>query len=556
MNQYIERYAIGNAQHDATRLAGETGIKHTIKTIRDGVFIAVPVDAPPADFQDDDFLAGEPIPPEVKKTPKPRAATATVVDFKAACTEANTPKSRAIGLIIDSIGYVNIKDVCTKLGWNGGENEYPKQKYAIAGASYAILEAAKSRNWNLTYKDACFYIYSGTHWQPLDDESTRHVLKVLIVKFGYPEIESRSIEFINKLFLQFVHDASALQLDYQKQSLINLQNGTLKFTENGATLHPFNSKDFATHQLDFDYNPDAKNQLFLSYLNDVLPDKDTQKTLQQIAGYLFVKDLKLELVFLLYGEGRNGKSVFQEVLTGVIGHDNVSSYSLEDLTKDTGYCRIKIANKVVNYGTDISMQSLKNDAFKVLASGEPIAAREIYRSNFEMRDYAKMIFNINKIDNANVEHTLGYFRRMAFVPFKVTIPDEKIDRDLHKKILNDRAGVLNWVIEGANEVVKNRGIFISKECDDFKLQFIKECDNVSMFEEHHIKPNLNGSFYSMTVSEVHRDYKSFCEDYGYKGVLGRGNFSKRMQSIGFEKLEDAKGIWLQKNYKLPISEKF
>lgn len=261
-------------------------------------------------------------------------------------------------------------------------------------------------------------------------------------------------------------------------------------------------------------------------------------------------------MFLLYGEGRNGKSVFQEVLTGVIGHDNVSSYSLEDLTKDTGYCRIKIANKVVNYGTDISMQSLKNDAFKVLASGEPIAAREIYRSNFEMRDYAKLIFNINRIDNANVEHTTGYFRRFLFVPFGVTISDEKIDRDLHKKILADKAGVLNWIIEGANEVVKNRDIFVSKECDGFKQQFIKECDNVSMFEEHYIKPNLSSSFYIMTVGECYRDYVSFCQEYGYKGVLGRGNFSKRMLSIGFDKFIDMHGTHLRKNYKQSEPEKF
>jgi len=507
---------------------------------------------PPED-QDAPPLVGELIPPEVKK--KPRSKTATVVDFQAACSEANTSKSRAINSIIDSIGYVNIKDVCIKLGWNGGENEYPKQKHAIAAASYAILDAAKNRNWNLTYKDACFYIYSGTHWQPIDDESTRHILKVLIVKFGYPEIESRGIEFINKLFLQFVHDASALQLDYEKQSLINLQNGTLKFSENGATLHPFNSKDFATHQLDFDYHPQANNELFLSYLNDVLPDKDTQKTLQQMAGYLFVKGLKLELVFLLYGEGCNGKSVFQEVLTGVMGSENVSSYSLEDLTKDTGYCRIKIANKIVNYGTDISMQSLKNDTFKVLASGEPIAAREIYRSNFEMRDYAKMIFNINKIDNANVEHTTGYFRRFLFVPFMVTIQDNKKDPDLHKKILSNKAGVLNWIIEGANEVVKNRGIFVSAECETFKQQFIKECDNVSMFEEHYIKQNLISDFYTMTVSDAHRDYKSFCEDYGYRGILGRTSFAKRMQSIGFESMRDKYAVRLQKNYKQSNSEK-
>jgi putative DNA primase/helicase len=542
-----------DAKNHAEKCTRDTGRPHTFVELSQDFYQVIEGQAVIDDAIQPD-LVGEPIPPEVKR--KPRSKTATVVDFKAACNEANTSKSRAISAIIDSIGYVNIKEVCIELGWVGGDNEYPKQKHAIAAASYAILEAAKSRNWNLTYKDACFFVYSGTHWQPLDDESTRHILKVLIVKFGYPEIECRSIEFINKLFLQFVHDASALQLDYQKQSLINLQNGTLKFTENGATLHPFHSKDFATHQLDFDYNPHAKNQLFLSYLDDVLPDKDTQKTLQQIAGYLFVKDLKLEQVFLLHGEGRNGKSVFQEVLTGVIGHDNVSSYSLEDLTKDTGYCRIKIANKIVNYGTDISMQSLKNDTFKVLASGEPIPAREIYRSNFEMRDYAKLIFNINKIDNANVEHTLGYFRRLLFVPFGVTISDEKIDRDLHKKILKDKAGVLNWIIEGANEVVKNRDIFVSSECEAFKLQFIKECDNVSMFEEHYIKPNLSGDFYSMTLDDSYKDYVNFLVGDGYKGTLTKKNFSKRMQSIGFEKLRETAGMRIQKNYKPPISEKF
>jgi|GEM_PF-2501660 len=227
------------------------GIQRNVIECDGGFQIYPPLPTYDVHHEDEPLLVGEPIPPEVNKKPKPRANTATVMDFKAACTEANTSKSRAISAIIDSIGYVNIKDVCTELGWVGGDNDYPRQKHAIAGASYAILEAAKSRNWNLTYKDACFYIYSGTHWQPLDDESTRHVLKVLIVKFGYPEIESRSIEFINKLFLQFVHDASELQLDYEKQSLINLQNGTLKFSENGATLHPFHSKDFATHQLDF-----------------------------------------------------------------------------------------------------------------------------------------------------------------------------------------------------------------------------------------------------------------------------------------------------------------
>ena len=47
----IERYSIEVAQHDAIRLFNETGVRHIVETIRDGVFVAVPVpvqtDAPP-----------------------------------------------------------------------------------------------------------------------------------------------------------------------------------------------------------------------------------------------------------------------------------------------------------------------------------------------------------------------------------------------------------------------------------------------------------------------------------------------------------------------------
>lgn len=62
----------------------------------------------------------------------------------------------------------------------------------------------------------------------------------------------------------------------------------------------------------------------------------------------------MEKVIFLFGFGANGKSVFFEVLSGVIGLNNISNYSLESLTDDKGYSRAMIKDKIVNYGTDIS----------------------------------------------------------------------------------------------------------------------------------------------------------------------------------------------------------
>lgn len=71
MNNQIERYAVENAQHDANRLFSETGVEHVVKTIRDGIFVAVPVQVDAAQPVDDFFLAGEQIQPEVRKKPTP-----------------------------------------------------------------------------------------------------------------------------------------------------------------------------------------------------------------------------------------------------------------------------------------------------------------------------------------------------------------------------------------------------------------------------------------------------------------------------------------------------
>jgi putative DNA primase/helicase len=249
----------------------------------------------------------------------------------------------------------------------------------------------------------------------------------------------------------------------------------------------------------------------------------------------------------LFGESDNGKSVFYEVLRCAIGADNISNYSLESLTDDKGYHRAKIKDKIVNYGTDIKLTRIDAGMFKTLASGEPIEARLPYGDPFMMTDYAKLIFNVNKLDNANIEHTHGFYRRLLIIPFNKTIPDEKQDKDLHKKILVDRAGVLNWIIKGAEQVIKNRTIEVSDECEKTKSQFIKESDSVAMFEAQ-MTETLRGSIYFSTVSDSYNEYKAFCNDAGHKHPLGRNGFSKRMESLGFEKRKTETGWHLEKHY--------
>lgn len=458
---------------------------------------------------------------------------------------------KIINRLLASVKQVNLTEVCENLGWQkGNDDKPPAQKYFLVAIVKVLFGIAKANNWHIIHNAGFFYIYTGAYWVSLDDDMVKkRLLKEAAIKMSYSEIECRTYAFGDRLYQQAQSDGFFAERNYQRQSIINLKNGSLVLSDKGVNLKPFDHTDFLTHQLDFDYNHEAYNPIFSSYLNKVLPNADTRKTLQQVLGYLFIKGLKMEKIFFLYGLGANGKSVVFEVLNGVLGAENMSNYSLESLTDDKGYHRAMIKNKIVNFGTDIKLTKIDAGIFKTLASGEPVEARLPHRDPFMMTDYAKLIFNVNKMDSANIEHTHGFYRRLLIIPFMQTIADHEQDRDLHTKILKDKAGVLNWIIDGAKEVIKNRDIFVSKDCEDFKKQFIKETDSVAMFEEETIKQHQPAYVnYNQTVSQAYLDYKQYCTDSGYK-PLGRGNFSKRMESLGFTKTPPKNdGVHLEKKY--------
>jgi len=472
--------------------------------------------------------------------------------IKAVVSEPKTPqqaKVSAIGALLENIKETNLIEVCESLGWSkGNEDKPPAQKHYKVAIIHTLIETAKEHNWHIIHDAGFFYIFNGAFWVVLQDSEVKQLLKDAAIVMSYTEIECRDALFVDKLFQQATQDGFFTERNITKQSIINLKNGSLVLSEVGMVMKPFDYRDFLTHQLDFSYNAAAKNTVFLTYLNQVLTDADTQRTLQEVSGYLFIKGLKMEKVFFLFGTGANGKSVFFEVLNGVLGADNISNYSLESLTDEKGYHRAMIKDVIVNYGTDIRLTKIDAGMFKTLASGEPIEARLPYGQPFLMNDYAKLIFNVNKMDSANIEHTHGFYRRLLIIPFNKTIPDEDQDRDLHTKILNDRAGVLNWIIEGAERVIKSRNIFVSAECEAFKQRFIKETDSVAMYEEE-FRETMKAAIYYKPLKEAYVDYKTYCLDAGHR-PLGRNNFTGRMEALGFEKTRTNACSYLEKNYTL------
>jgi putative DNA primase/helicase len=390
-----------------------------------------------------------------------------------------------------------------------------------------LLKIAKLNNWGLCKKNGCIYLYNGCFWSPIDRESFEYFLGGVSLKMGVEKFKAKIHTFKDELFKQFMADSYLPSPESkQKDVLINLENGTFKITPRERNLKGFDRNDFLTHQLPFEYDPNAQAPLFEQYLNEVLPDIEKQRVFSEYCGYIFVKPsvLKLEKLLILYGTGANGKSVFFEILNALLGANNISNYSLQSLTNDNGYFRAKIGNKLVNYASEINGK-LETDVFKQMASGEPLEARLPYRDPFILKEYAKLIFNCNDLPR-NVEHTNAFFRRFLIIGFDVTIPEEKQDKDLANKIIeNELAGVFNWMLKGLDRILKQRNFSTCKAVSDARSNYEKESDSVKMFIEEH---EYEKSKVHTRISVMYEAYKNFCYDDGFKPV-NKSNFIKRLR---------------------------
>lgn len=392
-----------------------------------------------------------------------------------------------------------------------------------------ILTLAKQYNWGICRNHNFIYLYNGAYWSFIDDDELEAFLGIAAEKMGVDIYKARYYSFREQLFKQFIALAHLPKPEQPKDIVfVNLKNGTFEITPTSTRLKSFNSKDFITYQLPFEYNPTATAPLFLQYLDRVLPDKKLQNILSEYLGYVFIQPstLKLEKTLMLYGKGANGKSVFYEIVRSLFGEQNTSEYSLQSLTNENGYFRAMIANKLVNYASEINGK-LETATFKQLVSGEPVEARLPYGNPFTITCYAKLIFNCNELPK-DVEHTEAFYRRFLIIPFNVTIPEKEQDKQLAKKIIDaELSGIFNWVLMGLKRLLEQKQFTDSETIRHTRAQYEMESDSVRLFlDESNYKPSPSDY---IVIKELYYEYRKFCDDDGFKPV-NKSNFTKRLEN--------------------------
>lgn len=183
-------------------------------------------------------------------------------------------------------------------------------------------------------------------------------------------------------------------------------------------------------------------------------DTELQAYLQRMAGYCLTGVTTEHVLFFLYGTGANGKSVFLNTLTSIWG-DYAVVAPMETFVATHGdrhptdLAGLRGARLVTAQETEDG-QRWAEAKIKALTGGDPISARFMRQDFFTYIPQFKLVIAGNhKPSLRSVDEAIR--RRIHLVPFTVTIPPDKRDRELFDKLKPEWPGILQWAVDGCLE---------------------------------------------------------------------------------------------------------
>lgn len=297
---------------------------------------------------------------------------------------------------------------------------------------------------------------------------------------------------------------------YEKENDLDMLLCTEKYIVNVATggKRRFSSKYFFRNKCHYCYDKKAECPRFMEYLNTVsCGNKKIQHTLEEIMGYSLTGDVKAQKAFYLTGSGCNGKSVFIDVISLLVGEKAYTSLNIRDL--ENGFQRAKIDGKKVLLIADLSRRdsgSLMTAEMKKIISGDILSADVKYRNPYEFRSKAKVIFSSNFPLSFQNDPTYGAKRRIIVIPFRHQISSKEKDPYLLDKLKRELPGILNLAIKGYQRLVKNSYKFSYTGSSIIKKTIRRECPLESFVREH--LTACVGAF--MTYEEIACEYSGWC----------------------------------------------
>jgi putative DNA primase/helicase len=256
-------------------------------------------------------------------------------------------------------------------------------------------------------------------------------------------------------------------------NVCNVLNGTFDFNAEtaGINFRPHLREDYCTRMVNAEYIQGVDCPQFKKFFTWMFPDPEVRTYLQKFFG-LCLTGILTRKIIVLWGEGRNGKGTLMKTLQGIFGE--VLSKQKEQLAKaysvtvsvatfsvgqgdQAGGARADlmplkgsrlIVASEVNRGSKNKRVALDMARLKEMTGGDETVARGLYQADeTRFTPQGKIVIQTNNMPDV-ADDSDGAWERIKKVNCASVVTNEEMDEALHEKLLQERSGILNWLLEG------------------------------------------------------------------------------------------------------------
>lgn len=258
---------------------------------------------------------------------------------------------------------------------------------------------------------------------------------------------------------------------------------------------------------------------------------ELESYLQRLAGYALTGSTREHMVAFLYGEGGNGKSLFLNTLTTIMG--DYSQVAPMDVFVASGFDRHPtdlaglVGARLVTASETQEGRRWDEAKLKSMTGGDPIKARFMRQDFFTFTPQFTLLFAGNHAPQlANVDAAMK--RRMHLIPFTHRPP--KPDPELPDKLREEHAQILAWAIQGA--IIWNvAGLSPPDVVLDATEEYLEGEDALGRWLADRCVERENATVFS---KDLYHDWIKWCQETGEKAGLGysQKRFSQALKTRG------------------------
>jgi putative DNA primase/helicase len=297
--------------------------------------------------------------------------------------------------------------------------------------------------------------------------------------------------------------------------ILPVRNGTIELTT--GKLRNSKREDYTTLNIPIKYDPDAKCPKWEAFLLRAMGgDQEMVDFLQRCVGYSLTGSVTEHVLFFCHGpKGMNGKSTFLSILREVMGGYGATA-PRKMLFQGIGErhpteLTVLFGKRLVTCSEVPQGQKFDEALVKDLTGGERISAHRM-REDFWEFDPTHKFWIAGNHKPRIIGTDGGIWRRIVFMPWEVTIPEEERDLDLMKKLRAELPGILAWAVRGCLAWQKQRlappGTVVKAT-----MKYRRESDQIGEFLRQCcvLEPEER-----VTRAKLRHRYEKWCIDHGIK----------------------------------------